>query len=149
MTSLTVDPVALVERFGVAFGVLAFVAWMIVKLANGVLPKIADACVERIKAGTELTRETKSVVTKIPEVIAQSGKETREAISSFEKAMIASEARIVSAFQTAVTNLQGEIFDHKQERIDKTLGKIAQRAGSIPDSDAPPAPDAPLSRRSV
>lgn len=135
--------IAIVDRFGVSFGILCAIVYLTHRAIGSLMPLVAAACVERLKAGTELTRETMAVVRKLPEVMATGSRETRDAIASFERAMVASEARMVDAFGKALETLKGEIFDHKQDKIESKLERLQRKA---PDSDAPPT-ETPISRR--
>lgn len=146
MSAMTIDPVAIIERFGVPVLVMMFCGWIVVKMVNSFVPKVAEAVVERIKAGTELTRETKAVVSKIPEVIAANGKDTREAIASFEKALVVVEHRITTALNSAVAALKEDLFDHRTERIDKSLARMSRHGTDVCDSDKPPPNDRPTTQ---
>jgi len=133
----------IVDKFGVSFAILCAIVWLIHRAIGSVMPLVAAAIVERLKAGTDLTRETMAVVRKLPEVMATGARETRDAIASFERAMVSSEARMVDAFGKALDTLKGEIFDHKQDKIESKLERLNRKA---PDSDAP-ATETPVSRR--
>jgi hypothetical protein len=136
---MTVDPAALLREFGLSALLVLGAAWTTYSffnaIAKSVLPAVATAVVERIKAGTALTDATRAAVSRIPDVVSESGRETRAAIASFERVMIESEGRITNAFAAGVMALKDEIFDHKQERVEKALGRLS-RPGA--DSDNPP-----------
>ena len=145
----TIDIPAFLREFGLSVVIVLFVGWLIHVATKSFVPRIAEAVAKRIDAGTRLVEVTTSTVEKLPEVITQngrdtqkaietSGKETREAIASYEKAVIASEARVLDAFKSTLVAIKDEIFDEKQEKLEKGIAKLS-RASSIPDSEPPPA----------
>ena len=145
----TIDIPAFLREFGLSVVVVLFIGWLIHVAAKSFVPRIAEAVAKRIDAGTRLVEVTTSTVEKLPEVITQngrdtqkaietSGKETRDAIASYEKAVIASEARVLDAFKSTLVAIKDEIFDEKQEKLEKGIAKLS-RASSIPDSEPPPA----------
>jgi CRISPR/Cas system CMR-associated protein Cmr5 small subunit len=147
--STTIDIPAFLREFGLSVVIVLFVGWVIHSIAKTFVPRVAEAVAKRIEAGTKLVEVTTSTVEKLPEVIAQngretraaieqSGKETRDAIASYEKAVITSEARLLDAFKTTLIAIKDEIFDEKQEKLEKGIARLS-RAGSIPDSETPPA----------
>lgn len=139
MGTVNIDPYVIIDRFGTAVLVLVFIGWIVIKFINGFVPKVAEAVVERIKAGTELTRETKAAVSRIPEVIAANGKDTRDAIASFEKALVTSEHRITTALNSAVSALKQDLFDHRIDKIAKDMSRKSQHdIDALCDSDKPP-----------
>jgi len=127
------DFTTFIREFGLSVVIVLFVGWIIWAIVNTFIPKLAEALAERIKAGTKLVEVTTSTVEKLPEVIAQSGKETREAIASYEKAVISSEARILDAFKSTLIAIKDEIFDARQEEIKKGLNKLSK--SKDPDTD--------------
>lgn len=132
------DVASFLREFGLSVVIVLFVGWVIAAIVKNLIPKLAEALAERIKAGTKLVEVTTSTVEKLPEVIAQSGKETREAIASYEKAVITSEARILDAFKTTLLAIKDEIFDSRQEKIEKGLDKLAKRSVGIKEPDTDP-----------
>ena len=145
----TIDIPAFLREFGLSVVIVLFVGWVIHVAAKSFVPRIAESVAKRIDAGTRLVEVTTSTVEKLPEVITQngrdtqkaietSGKETRDAIASYEKAVIASEARVLDAFKSTLVAIKDEIFDEKQEKLEKGIAKLS-RASSIPDSEPPPA----------
>lgn len=144
----TIDVGGFLREFGLSVVVVLFAGWIIHLAVTTLIPRIAEAIAKRIEAGTKLVEVTTSSVEKLPEVIAQngretrdaierSGKETREAIASYEKAVIASEARLLDAFKTTLIAIKDEIFDEKQKKLEKGIERLS-RASSAPDSDNPP-----------
>ena len=144
------DPAAFFREFGLSVVIVVFFGWLIYSLMQSFVPKLADALTKRIEAGTKLVEVTTSTVEKLPSVIAQngqetrdaitaSGKETREAIASYEKAVIASETRILDTFQTTLTAIKDEIFDAKQDKIERSIGRLS-RSGIASDSEPPAKP---------
>ena len=144
----TIDIPAFLREFGLSVVIVLFVGWVIHSIARTFVPRVAEAVAKRIDAGTRLVEVTTSTVEKLPEVITQNGrdtqkaietcgKETREAIASYEKAVIASEARLLDAFKTTLIAIKDEIFDEKQKKLEKGIERLS-RASSAPDSDNPP-----------
>lgn len=144
---MTVDPAAFIREFGLSVVIVVFAGWFLASVVRSFVPKVAEALAKRIEAGTKLVEVTTATVEKLPAVISQngidtrnaieqSGKETRDAIASYEKAVIASETRILDAFSRTLIAIKDEIFDEKQAKIERGLGRLS-RAGSVPDSEPP------------
>jgi hypothetical protein len=145
----TIDIPAFLREFGLSVVVVLFFGWLVQSVAKTFVPRVAEAVAKRIEAGTKLVEVTTASVEKLPEVIAnsgretreaiaQSGKETRDAIASHEKAVITSEARLLDAFKTTLIAIKDEIFDEKQDKLEKGIARLS-RSASIPDTDPPPA----------
>ena len=143
-----IDPAAFIREFGLSVVIVMFVGWIIAAITRSFVPRMAEALAKRIEAGTKLVEVTTSTVEKLPAVIAQngidtrnaieqSGKETRIAIASYEKAVIASESRILDTFSKTLLAIKEEIFDEKQEKLEKGIAKLS-RASAVPDSNPPP-----------
>jgi len=124
------------REFGLSVVVVLFLGWVFYTLVQSFVPKIAEALAKRIEAGTKLVEVTTSTVEKLPDVIAQNGKETRDVIIGWEKAVIASEARILDAFKSTLIAIKDEIFDSKQEKIEKGLNRLSKHSiNKDPDTD--------------
>ena len=133
---MNVDPAPFLREFGLSVVIILFIGWFIYSIASSFLPTLAAAIAKRIDAGTKLVEVTTATVEKLPEVIAASGKETRDAIASYEKAVIASETRILDTFSKTLLAIKEEIFDAKQDKIEQKLGRLSRSGQS--DSDNPP-----------
>lgn len=144
---MNIDLAAFLREFGLSVVIVLFVGWFLLSVLRSFLPQIANAISKRIEAGTRLVDVTTTTVANLPAVITQSGKETRDAIAaggretrdaiaSYEKAVIASETRILDAFSKTLVAIKDEIFDEKQAKIERGLGRLSRAS---PDSD-PPSP---------
>lgn len=133
---MNVDPAPFLREFGLSVIIVVFLGWVLLYAVRGFVPVLATAIAKRIDAGTKLVEVTTATVEQLPQVIAQSGKETRDAIASYEKSVIASETRILDAFTRTLIAIKDEIFDAKQDKIDQKLGRLSR---SSIDSDNPPA----------
>ena len=100
--SMSFDPSAFLREFGLRATIIVFTGWVIVSACKSIFPPIGAAIGRWIDAQTKQIEETTSVVRKIPDVIAQCFKETRDAIISFEKSVGASEGRIRDDFRASI-----------------------------------------------
>lgn len=135
---MNIDIVSILDKYGVPLVILGFIAYCIKKALDALLPPLVNAIIERVKAGTEMTKETQKVVQALPETMAESTKATVSAISSFEKALVLVEKRLGDAFKETIGALRDDLNDRRTEQIQRDLVSLKRRS-SIPDTDPPPS----------
>ena len=141
--SMRFDPSAFLREFGLSATIIVFTGWVIVSACKSIFPPIGAAIGRWIDAQTKQIEETTSVVRKIPDVIAQCFKETRDAIISFEKSVGASEGRIRDDFRASIDTMKEIVENDRLIRIEKNTEKIARKTIAATDPDTDPTSPIP------
>ena len=142
-SAMSFDFVAIVREFGLSTVIVLALMWIVVSACKSIFPPIGAAIGRWIDAQTKQIEETTSVVRKIPDVIAQCFKETRDAIISFEKSVGASEGRIRDDFRASIDTMKEIVENDRLIRIEKNTEKIARKTIAATDPDTDPTSPIP------
>lgn len=130
----------ILDRYGPSMVVIVFGVLLVWKIA----PKLVEVWVEKIKAETKAIEHTgEAVRTTIPAVLGEIKTAHVSGLQEVKTALVGAEGRIITA-------VHGAVGADTDRRIEDRLSKIEHRVsrGSIPDSDAPPAPKSKQPARS-
>ncbi|MDI3282102.1 hypothetical protein [Polyangium sp. 15x6] len=139
-----------IKELGVFGSIVILIGYSIKKAMEALLPKVAQAYIDKKAKETALIEATTATMIKIPDMMSGIRDSMREAITGSETRFSAdlaqTEGRISAKIDNAVAALKEDIFDKRIDKIDSRVAKIA-RNGTLPgvgmDEDTPPPVSVP------